>query len=287
MSVFILKLLGVTMTCDFFLNADGEPLRFKSSQEAAKAAWVRVMDTASSSLMIYVHGRDIKPNFHDGEPKSSFSEGIVKELERSGTIVLMLHWPHSVPFLHLHDIPVADARAAGPALVDLIDTVAALRPAGKEKSIFIVTHSTGSIVLETAAKADANIGSKVNRVIITSAASDVAGSATWLGRLQCERFVAFNNDDKILGKAANGGPFLGKQRAASFPTTEIAEGVMYLDLTRKKLNHRYFVAAGSSANAEDLERVGARFFRPLYQGKALNMSLFKRVCDIGEIYELA
>jgi hypothetical protein len=126
---------------NFFTSNAGKPQAHSNATDAARAAWKRAAENNSRAVIVYVHGRDMKFGKFggDGEPNSSFKEGIVAELEASNSTVVMLHWPHSVPLLNPGRIPVEDARAAGPQLMDLINSVATNKPNSSQATVCVVT----------------------------------------------------------------------------------------------------------------------------------------------------
>lgn len=276
------------MSSEFIISERGKPKRFSDASIVAAAAWSRAETTGAPTIIVYIHGRDIKLHGGDGEPRNSYREGIVAELEAAGATVVMLHWSHSiVPPLYTH-MPIEDARAAGPALAALVRELASARPVAATAKTIVVTHSMGSIVLESAVLGTtASDWASVFRVIICSGASGVMGSKVWLHSLTCERYVTMNIDDGTLKKAANGGPFLGKQKASAFPETEIADGVFYLDVQDLDVGHRYFVTAGSNSDPSDLKRLSTDFFRPLYQAQGLDISKFDRMEQPGQFFRCA
>ena len=272
------------MSCEYVLAKNGQPKKHSDANVAAELIWRTAQTTSAPSILVYVHGRDIKPFGNDGEPKSSYKEGIIAELENANPAVIMLHWPHSItPPAYTH-MPIMDARAAGPALVNLLEALGSAKPAGATAKVVVVTHSMGSIVLESAAlAAPEGVWSIVSRVIVAAGASSVEGSGNWLAKIACQRYVTTNKNDGTLEKAANGGPFLGRQSFSSFPAAEVAADVFYLDVQNCKVSHRYFVSAGSKSNPDDLEALAEHFFRPLFQSRAIDRTKFERV---GQLYQL-
>ena len=275
---------------EYVLSQGGEPLKLNDANDAATRVWSRAVKETMPSLIVYIHGRDIKPrlgvNLKDGEPKSSFKEGIFAELESAVTSI-MLHWPHSVKVWDSQAVPVEHAKAAAPALVSLIQSLVAKRPANANAKVIVVTHSTGSIVLEESVRnTNADAWNGVHSAVIASAASPIAGSKNWLEKCPFKKFVTVNKDDKTLGAASNGGPFLGKQTAATFPQTEIDLGTMYFDVGNLNVGHRYFVKAGSKSNPEDLEKLASLFFRKIYRGEVLDLSKYEQAGESSNFYQL-
>jgi len=277
---------------EFVLNHEGKPKAFAvaDAAEFAVAIWQRAKLSAVASVIVYVHGRDMKPLMlgNDGEPKSSFKEGIVAELEAAGTVVAMVHWPHHVPIATPHFMPIQNALDAGSSISTLITALAIKKPNDLPIPVVLVTHSMGSIVLQSAAQGSPAAGwSSLTQVVIAAAASDIASSRAWIEKLGVRTYVMMNSDDGTLQSASNGGPFLGLQRGQEFPAAEIADNAVYFDISDLHVGHRYFVKAGSHGNAADLDVLATRIFKPAYRGSALNLSTFAQIDAVGKIFKLA
>ncbi len=277
---------------EYVMNNDGNPKKFAVSEAQAfsTAIWDRARQNEALSVIVYVHGRDMKV-LHlgkDGEPKSSFKEGIVAELESSGSVVAMLHWPHKVPVGDFNYMPIDDAVEAGPSLRILVIALARAKPLDLTTRLILLTHSMGAIVLKAACSCEEEASwNSLTHVVISASAVNVAGSRSWINKLAVSTYVMLNPQDKMLKNASNGGPFVGLQSGPTFPASEIADNAVYLDVAKLDVNHRYFVKAGSNSNAAGLEKIANRVFRPLYRGDTLDMSTFGPVGLSGRIFEIA
>lgn len=260
--------------------------------DVAKDAWAKVAAGSKSALLIYVHGRDRKLNGSDGEPGSSFREGIVAELEDHRTTVVMLHWPHKMGLLDFYGFPKEHAYAAAKPLNELLLALAATRPSGSTVPSILVTHSMGALVVqELASKEIAAALQGIHSVVLSSPAAPVANSKAWVERIPVRVFLTINKDDGTLGDAEKYNPSLGhligKQCRKSFPAMEIASNATYIDVSQLPgLGHRYFAAAGSGSDAASLALVRQRCFDALYSGADLSLSYYSPLSPPNEIYEM-
>lgn len=203
-------------------------------------------DPSVEHVILYVHGRACGGG---GEPGKSLAE-VMPPLEADYRArALMLYWPGSDDSCPL-GFPEDRARAAGPALEQLLTQLAAYRRAlpGRfaTRRLTLITHSLGNLVLEAAARPGAFAQLPPNlldTIVLASSATALAGHATWLGRVTFSPhvYVPVNDGDNVLAAAGTGrGTRLGRRLEAE-PLTGAAT---YVDFTASNVNHRYFITSG-------------------------------------------
>ncbi|MFO0548769.1 MAG: hypothetical protein U0271_10300 [Polyangiaceae bacterium] len=199
--------------------------------------------TASDNLVFYVHGRGCGGN---GEPDKSLGDSMPAMEADYSARVIMFNWQGSDVGCPL-GFPEDEARAAGPAFAHTLEKLAYYRVthpgALTGLKVTLITHSMGSLVLESATGSGPLPTGLFDTVVLNAAASARAGHAAWVALvpLSAALYVTENDDDNILTAASVlGGVRLGK----NVDGEPLASNAAYVDFTASSVNHAYYVHGG-------------------------------------------
>lgn len=205
------------------------------SFDQAEVAFDKVF-ASGQPVILFVHGRGNEPN--KSLVGGTFVEGgAVRKLETQYKAkVLMFNW-NSVAWMYDRSKPLTQMPAAAESLKRVLQKLKnyLAQPRNQKKSLTLLAHSMGSIVLETFIKQNEwpTETPLFSQVVLTSPDADNVEHWQWLSEIsQVENvYVTINKDDDILEKSTDSRE-PGREALGRNPVLPLSSKATYLDLTK-------------------------------------------------------
>lgn len=200
----------------------------------------------AESVALLVHGRACGGG---GEPAKSLGEAMPEIASAYDAVPILLYWPGASDACPL-GFPEERARAAGVALAVVAADLQRyeLEHPRFDARVTLVTHSMGSLVLESATEVpgvEALPEHVFDAVVVSAGASAAEGHDAWLARVTFgrARYVAVNQSDLVLRAAEVG---RSARLGRGVDDVALAARAVYADFSANDVNHAYYLPSGQS-----------------------------------------
>jgi hypothetical protein len=206
------------------------------------------------NLILFIHGRG-------KHPEKAFKQNLLSDLEHNYTAkVIMFHWPS---WQGTYGFPTQKARNSAIDLIRVLKSLENYKQSHKDETnnikFTLFTNSMGSIVLEQAMRDyNGSLGQVFDTLLINASSSVAKDHSVWVDKINFSEntYITINQEDKLLGKL--GIRYFGKRLGKG--TTSIlgndfmhSSNASYINVTKYKLNHRYYLHRDLIGKPELLE----------------------------------
>ncbi len=219
-----------------------------NSLEEAKISLKKALEDilflpSQDSLVLLIHGRGKHPKKLYGKvglKRTNIIETLQKEYKVK---VIVFHWWPSYKNPINFRVPEKGARNSAQAFSFLLQALAEYKEKRPYANTTLITHSMGSIVLESYLQSSpsAPLSSLFQNIILSAPASASKGHQKWLEKISMKNrlYVTFSAKDNILSSAAL---LVGTRLGQKLKDYPLAKNAVYIDVSPLTKNrHQYYI----------------------------------------------